>query len=768
MLETVTREKYVFGPYEADFHEHELRKFGTRIKIQSKPFAVLELLLKNHGQVVSRERLQEALWPDQNVFVDFDKSLRTAVNKLREVLCDTAEEHRYIETVPRHGYRFAANVQIVRDLRPLSVPLPSEPPIPVRVRDIKKFWIFGTAIALASVVIAYFLWPMSQAKPQAGQPIVLADFENFTGEQAFNGPFRQSLAFELKQAHLNLLSDARISEMLELMARPKDSPVIGNIANEVCIRSGSVATVEGSVASLGSQYVLVLKANNCSNGELLAQEQVTTDRKEKVLGALESAAVRLRQKLGESIQSSQRIDAPPELVTTTSLEALQAYDLGYRVLLINNNSHPALPFFQRAISLDPNFAMAYARLGRCYDSEDQYGLALDNFKKAFQLRDHASKREQFYIDSYYENVVTGDLEAAARRFELWVKTNPSDGAPHAALANIYRNMGQYDRALAEFKIAVDLDPNGVNYGNLASILVGLRSFDQARALATTAKSRGLDSPEIHLMLAWAAWAEGKPEERESLLSSVRKDPLVEQWAFEDDTSIAAYTGQFAKARLLIYSTEDGYHRIGRADAFPIHQVDLAIGEALAGEFQYAKTFAENALTQSENRDVRGRAAIALALSGSRNEALRLADELNKQYPNASTVQRNYLPAIRASIALHDQHPEDAIRDLEPALPYELGDLGYPLLPLYLRGEAYLAMNDRVRSIEASTKLASFCPYYGKIPCALGRLQFARATAMSGNNAKAIGAYQSFFSLWKDADQNTPILKAAQSEYAKLR
>jgi eukaryotic-like serine/threonine-protein kinase len=772
-----------FGDYVADFRRRELRRDGMRVRIQGKPLAVLAVLMESPGEIVAREELRKRLWPD-DVFVDFDKNLATAVNKLRSALCDTAARSRYIETVPRLGYRLIPPVEVVDPAPAIAAAEPATAPAPaavqtptavavpaVRPAKRRPLWApMAAAILLAGIAIQPSeVSTVRQTGMLSGRAIVVGDFANSTGDKVFDGALRQGLMAELEQSHtLNLLSDAQIGETLDHMERPRSTYLSAAVSREICTRSGGAAAIAGSISTFGKQYLLNVRAEGCRDGELLGQVQATAESKENVLGALGDAALRLRGQLGESLQSLKGSDRTPAAVTTASLEALQAYGIGERILLVENNSHPAIPFFKRAIGLDPNFAMAWARLGRCYDSEEEEGLAAESFTRAHELRSHASEREDLYIDAYYQYIVQGDLEAAARSFRTWAETFPSDYTPHASLGNIYNTLGKFEEALAEREAALRLDPGvGLNYGNLVSTLVGTHRFDQAREVAAEAKAHNLDSPEIHLVMAWVAWLEAKPGLHDELLKPVLSDPLVEQWALKDDALIAAYEGRFATARELEREALDGYHRIDRAQAGWVHVAEAGVREGLVGNMGRAREDAHEALDHDRSREVRGRAAVALALAGDTQEASRMADELAAQYPQATIVQRHYLPAIRGAMALGEDRPNDALQALEPAEAYELGIMGEVGLPLYLRGEAYLGLKDGQRAADAFTKLIRDCPYPGTFPCALARLELARAYAMQGDTGKARSAYNDFFALWKQADRDIPLLKPARLELSRL-
>jgi eukaryotic-like serine/threonine-protein kinase len=770
-----------FGDYVADFHRHELRRQGIRVRIQGKPLAVLAILVENAGEIVAREELCKHLWP-ADVIVDFDKNLATAVNKLRSALCDTAAKPRYIETVPRLGYRLIVPVEMsaapdnaaqaahAAAVSAQPLPAPSVAAADAVPGGRGKFWLLAiAAVLLAGIAIQPLeVSPGRRAGIIPGGPVVVSDIANSTSDKVFDGALRQGLIAELEQSHmLNLLSDGQIGQALDRMERPRNTYLSPEIAREVCARSGGAATIEGSISTFGSQYLLDVRAESCRDGQLLGQVQATAKSKEKVLGALGDAALRLRAQLGESLQAV-KSDAAPAAVTTASLEALQAYGIGERILLVENNSHPAIPFFKRAIALDPDFAMAYAELGRCYDSENEDGLAVESFRKADELRSHASEREANFIEAFYDYIGLGDLEAAARKFRILAETFPNDYTPHETLASIYNTLGEFEQSISERKAALRLAPGvGLNYGNLASNLVGLGRIDEARSIADQARTRNVDSPEIHLVMAWPAWQEGKPAQREELLKPVRSDPLVEQWALQDDARIAFYEGRFADARELERKALDGYLRIDRAQAGWLHLAQAGIREALVGNMEHAREDGHEALEHDASRDVRGSAAVALALAGDAPAATSIAEALSAQYPQATVVQRHYLPDIRGAIDLRDGRASEALLALEPAEAYELGIMGEPGLSLYLRGQAYLALNDGRRAADVFTKLIRECPFPGTFSCSLANLKLAQAYAILRETAPAQSAYDSFFALWKQADPNLPLLRSARVERIRL-
>jgi eukaryotic-like serine/threonine-protein kinase len=644
----------------------------------------------------------------------------------------------------------------------------------------KKLWkiLLPAAVILVAVAIGgglYFRSRQATTRLTEKDSIVLAEFTNTTGDPVFDGTLRQGLSSQLEQSpFLSLVSDQRVAQTLALMAQPKDVRLTRELAREVCQRTASAATIEGSIASLGSQYVLGLKAVNCRSGDVLANEQATASGKEQVLKAVGEAATKIRQRLGESLASVQKYDAPAENVTTPSLEALQSYSLGYQAMTVKNDAAAAVSLFQRAVSLDPNFAMAYARLGTSYSNLGQTARAAENTRKAYDLRERVSEREKFYIASHYEHYVTGNLETARRTYELWAQTYPRDYVPPGNVGAIYGQLGYYDKALAGAQEAMKLAPgSGVSYSNLVSSYLQVNRLDEARATAQEAQAHNLDNPQIHVslygidflqhdaagMAREAAGLMGKPGFEDSMLGS------------ESDT--AAYGGQFSKARELTRRASDSAQRADEKETAAGYEAEAAVREALVGNMSQAKQQAQAALALSTGRDVEAVSAIALSLAGDSAQAMRLAAVLAKGFPEDTIMRFDYLPMIHAADALQSGSAPKAIEALAPAAPYELGSpaqtLSFALYSVYLRGEAYAAAHQGSAAVAEFQKILDHPGVVLNEPIgALAHLGLARAYGLSSDTAKAKSAYQDFFALWKDADPDIPIVKEAKAEYAKLK
>jgi eukaryotic-like serine/threonine-protein kinase len=668
---------------------------------------------------------------------------------------------------------------------------------------------FGLLLAAGAggLALLYFgaHWHRDQVLTEK-DTIVLADFDNRTGDPVFDGTLRQGLSALLGQSpFLNLLSDQRFAQTVALMTEPKDARLTPELVHQVCMRTASAATIEGSIASLGNQYVLGLKAVSCRNGDLLAEEQVTANGKEQVLKALGEEATDLRRRLGESLASVKKYDAPPEDVTTPSLEALQAYSLGYRAMAIKSDSVGAISFFQRAIRLDPKFAMAYAMLGTNYGYLNETALAAENTRKAYEFRERVSERERFYISSHYETYITGDLEAARKICELWAQTYPRDDMAPINLGNIYMSLGEYGKAIAAFQEAMKLNPGGgITYDSLAiAYLYGNRP-KEAKSITQEAQKHHLDSPFLHYVLYLVDFLRGDAVgmEREAAAVAGRTGYEGEMLYFESDS--AAYAGQFAKARDLTRRASASAQLTNGKETAAGYEAEAALREVLVGNTSLARKQAQAALELSGGRDVEAISALTLALSGDSAKAMRLANNLSKRFPQDTIVQFEYLPMIHAGVILGSRNAskdaDKAVGTLSAATPYEManivGTLNFTFYPVYLRGEACLAAGRGAAAVSAFQEiLDSPSVALNETIGALARLGLGRAYALEagigggpvsavGNSAsadtgrtpepqpaalaKARAAYQDFFALWKDADPDIPILKQAKAEYTKLQ
>ena len=630
------------------------------------------------------------------------------------------------------------------------------------------------SVVVAAALIAGGLYYRShRAKPLTDKDtIVLADFDNRTNDPVFDGTLKTALNVSLNQSpFLNVLSDNKVGATLKRMARPPDTRLTPDVAREVCQRADSKAYLTGSIASLGSQYVLGLKVVNCQSGDVLAQEQVTAAGKEKVLDALGEAASKLRGELGESLPTVQKFDTPLAEATTTSLEALKAYTMG-KTIWYEKGSAPSIPFYKRAIELDPSFVAAYALLSERYSDLGQPSLALEYATKAYQLRDRVSEREKLVTSAIYFNA-TGEIEKQAQMYELWEASYPRDAAQISeSLGNIYLELGQLDKALAKYQEGTRLAPNLVSYTNLVGSYLTLNRLGEAKSALDEAFGQKLDAGSLRENLYLLAFLQGDAAVMEQQLAWGAGKPGDEDLLLSAQSDTEAYYGRMRQARDFSRRAVDSAVRADSKEAGASWQVNAALREAELGNAALAKQGVAAALALAPGRDVKTVAALTLARIGEAPRAKALAEELEKDYPTNTLLKLYWLPTINAAIEISEGNSSRAIVDLEPAAPYELGVGGTfigSLYPAYVRGQAYLlAHNGAAAAAEFQKLLDHRGIVQNFVTGSLAHLQIGRAYAMQGDTEKAKAAYKDFLTLWKDADPNIPILKEAKAEYAKLQ
>jgi len=631
------------------------------------------------------------------------------------------------------------------------------------------------AIAIALIAGALY-YRSHRPKPLTDKDtVVLGDFANATGDAVFDGTLRQGLAAQLEQSpFLSLVSDERIAQTLTLMNQPKQGRLTPELARDVCQRTASAATIEGSISNLGSQYVLGLKAVNCRTGDLLSEEQVTANGKEQVLGALGAASTKLRARLGESLASVQKYDAPPDSVTTPSLEALQAYTLGNRTTNVANDYAAAIPLFERAISLDPNFAMAYLRLGQAYQPLSELARCAENTRKAYELRGRTSESERLAISSFYEMVVNGNLEAARTSYQAWQQSYPRDDEPPTNLWTIFTFMGDYEKARASALQAWKINSgSGNNSVNLTYSYQWINQLDQAKALVQDARAHHVDSPWFPLVLYNVDFLQHDAAGMERQVGDATGKPGVEDQILFLESETAAYNGELSKSRELTRRAADAAERTNEKETAAEYLGHSAVREALVGNMDAAKQDAKAAMMRSNSRQGNAFSAIALALAGDSAQAARLSDDLRKKFPADTIVQSDYLPMIRAAAALRSGDASRAVEALATSEPYELGQTNtsftFALYPVYLRGEAYLTAKQGAAAQGEFQKILDHYGAVGNQPIgALAHLGLARSYTLQANIPKARATYSNFLSLWKNADPDIPLLKEAKAEFAKLK
>jgi serine/threonine protein kinase/Flp pilus assembly protein TadD len=634
------------------------------------------------------------------------------------------------------------------------------------------------SVALIAVAIAGALYIRSRhpAPLTDKDIIVLADFTNKTDDSVFDGALRQGLEVQLGQSpFLAFMSEQRIQQTLRLMGKPTDTRLTPDIAQELCQRISGAAVLHGSIVQIGNQYSLILNAVNCANGELLAGTKAEAADKNHVLNALNQSASSMRSRLGESLSTVQKFDTPIEQATTPSLEALQKYSLARKIQLGQGDNAGAVSLYQQAISLDPNFAMAYASLGACYYNLGETTLAAKNTTKSYELRDRVSEAERFGIESRYQHFVTRNLEKARQAYQLWAQTFPRNYIPPNNLGVIFDSLGQFSASVEEYRKAIQLEPSsGLTYANLVGSYLFLNRLEDAQATAATALAKKLDSPALRLNLYRLAFLRNDASGMSQQLSWSAAKPGVENAMLRLQADTEAYAGRLSKAREISLRAIESAKSAVENEAAAGYESDMAFREAVFGNANAAERHAMAALALSSGRDVQYGAALALAASGnSRAEAL--VQQLQKQLPEDTIVQFIYLPTIQAELAMKRHDAAKAIELLQAAAPYELGSPGNTaaftpaLYPIYVRGRAYLAAQ---RGSDAAAEFEKILKWQGVVQnqpiASLAHLGMGRAYSMQGDTARAKSAYQDFLMLWKDADSDIPILAQAKSEYAKLR
>jgi eukaryotic-like serine/threonine-protein kinase len=749
-----------FGTFEVDLRAGELCKQGKRIKLQEQPFQVLAALLQRPSEVVTREDLRRQIWPE-DTFVDFDNSLNTAINKLREALGDSAGNPRFIETLPRRGYRFLASVSSDHQRKSTVAAAKWKIAVPVAM-----------VALVAATAVSGLLWRMRQARRLSEKDtIVLADFTNTTGDPVFDDTLKQGLRVQLEQSpFLNILSDERVSEELRLMGRSDDDHLTKGMAREVCQRVGSKAILSGLISRLGTHYVVGLNAVSCETGDALASEQVEVNSRESVIRGLGQSATKIREKLGESLASIQKYDAPPEQATTPSLEAFKAYSLGLRIWS-SKGANASIPFFRRAVELDPNFAMAYGRLGTAYATGTaETGLSTLNIRKAYELREKVSDRERLYLESHYYHYATEELEKAAETYELWEQIYPRDPVPSDNLVSVYSSLGKLEKALEQAQLTIRLSPDRVeSYEDLCGAYVQLNYWDEAEAVLKQAQERKLESESLSWGLYFLSFHKGDVPGMNRVATATRDRPHMEAPVLAWQAFLEAYQGHAKRSRDLWRRSVESAKKDGAPERAATIQLIAGYIEGVLGLSSQAHADAEAAMRLAKNEGTESGAALTLAHLGDVPQAMRLAAELDKQYPQSDLIQRIFLPTIRAEIALHHEDADSAVKQLRATSPYDLGMGMSGPNTSYLRGQALLLQRNGRAAAAEFEKIVDHPGMTGLDPVSvMAHLGLARAYALQGEIPKARAAYQDFLMLWKDADPDISILKEAKAEYAKLQ
>jgi eukaryotic-like serine/threonine-protein kinase len=771
------RELYEFGPFRVDAEKEILLRAGEPIPLQPKTFQILLVLIRHSQEIVTKEDLMKAVWPD--TFVE-ETNLSRNIFMLRKALAENPPQQRYIVTVPGRGYRLAENVRLVPE-QEVSIIAANRSKVQV---EVTKTWPWARAaivVAIVALAVAIGVWRFFRRPPPIlgeKDTVVLADFANSTGDPVFDETLRQGLSIQLEQSpFLSLISEQRIRHTLPLMGKSADSPLTPELARGVCERTGSAAVLDGSIASLGSQYVLGLRARACSTGDVLADEQAQVARKEEVLKALGEVASKFRRRIGESLTTVQKYDTPLAEATTPSLAALKAYSEGWKILS-SNGPAAALPYFKRATEIDSQFTMAYSNLGNMYTNIGETKLAVESNRKAYQLRDRASDAEKFIITVHYHLDVTGNMERAQQTCETWAQTYPREMQPHGLLSGaIYPVLGRYESAVEEGKKAIELDPDfGLAYNVLALSYQAVDRMGEAENTLQRASNRKLEIPDLLVDRYEMAFLKADQAGMEQAAALGQGKSGTEDVISNQEAFALAYSGHLQQARRKSERAVDLAQQSAEPERAALFETGAALREAFFGNVSTARQSASAVLKLSKGRDVEYGAVFALALSGDSSRPQTFANDLERRFPEDTAVRFNYLPALRGLLALKHSEPAKAIELLQLAAPYELGSppstfYGFfgSTYPVYVRGLAYLAAHQGAEAAKEFQKILDHRGIVVSDPIgALAHLQLGRAYAMQSDKAKARTAYQDFLTLWRDADPGIPILKQAKAEYAKLQ
>jgi eukaryotic-like serine/threonine-protein kinase len=806
---------FQFGKFQIDALASVLRREDKVLALNRPAFDLLLYLVQNSGRVLSRDELLKNVGSD--TFVD-ENSLAQCVFVLRRALEEKPGENSYIVTLPGRGYQFVSPVTVVagaslsttpekanaardapnqllvqQDTIRTSVILEERERLgPAFLRRYLpgKYWaMIGTGAVLLAivtlVVIGYVVRLRSARRLTEKDTVVLADFANRTGDPVFDDTLKTGLSVALNQSpFLNVLSDRKVAATLRLMSDPAGTKLTPEVVREVCQRAGSKAYIAGSIASLGSQYVVAVEAVNCQSGDTLAQEQATAPVKEKVLDALSGAASKVRGELGESLATVKKYDIPLDQATTSSLEALKAYSLAQKAML-GNDPAAALRYSQHAIDLDPNFAMAYAQVGGTYYTLNETSRAKDYFAKAFELRDRVSEGEKLVIAASYYGYASGQLDKAAQTFEEVSRIYPRGTLAYIQLAVLDEQLGQYEKSAEAARTLLQRDPDDTfAYTNLANADVALQRFDEARQIVRQAQARKLDDyllrVDLYALAFLGADSNGMAEQQQWF----KGQALYENYGLALASDTEAYAGRVRKARELKEQAVESAIRADNKEGAAVYQANFALQQAAYGDAREAQQTATEALRLAPSSSgVEAESALVFAIAGETARAESLAQDLSKRFPLDTQMQSLWLPAIQTQLALSRRNPGPSPNSLQAASPIEFGSIPFVnniscLYPTYVRGEAFLSAG---QGTAAAAEFQKIINHNGIVwNCwtgALAHLGLARANTLElrilqGPDAdaareKALDAYKDFFTLWKDADPDIAVLKQARAEYVTL-
>jgi len=693
--------------------------------------------------------------------------------KLESVISKALEKDRKLR------YQSAADIRtdLQRLKRDSDSGLAAGASVKATTKSTRFRWEAVTGATILVIGLAVGGWLFFSRKAHAltdKDTVVLADFTNTTGDAVFDGALRQGLSVQLEQSpFLSIISDHQIQQTLQMMGQKPDVKLTPEIARELCQRTGSAAVLDGSITQIGTPYLLTLKAVNCVSGKSLVSTEAQAGDKNHVLDALGKSASEIRNKLGDPLSTVQKFDTPLEQATTASLEALKAYSAAQKTWREKGDA-AAIPFYRRAVELDPNFAMAYSGLAVSYTNLGQATLARENMTKAYELRERVSEREKYRIGAFYYVSVTGQTEKSNEVYELWKQSYPRDYIPPLDLGNAYTILGQWEKGLKEAKDANALEPDSaVGQANLAWMQLALNCIEEARTTVQQALGRKMDTLFLRLALYQVAFLRADRETMQQQMAWAAGRPGEEDWLLSSQSDTEAYFGRLTKRREISQRAVDSARHADAKETAALWQANAAMRQAEFTNPASARRSALDALALASGRDIRAVSALALARAGDTSQAQKLAESLSRDFPQHTVVQGYWLPSIRAAIDLNAKNANRALETLKGAAPYELGQsqpfqVGM-LYPAYLRGQSYLLARQGKEAAAEFQKIIDHRGIVLNFPLgALAHLGLARAYALQGDTAKARAAYQDFLTLWKDADPDIPILIAAKSEYARMK
>ena len=757
-----------FGAFEVDPRSGELYKHGIRLKLQDQPFQILALLLEHPGDVVTREELRQKLWP-ADTFVDFDTGLNSAIKKLRDVLADSAEEPRYVETLPRRGYRFIAHVE--------NCDLPAPVPIEKRLATVpqvgpkpqlsnKRRFIVAAGVAAFLIVAALATWRVFFARPAltGSDVILLASFVNKTGDPIFDDSLDKALEIKLTESpFLSLLPEAGVRETMRTMRHDPNTRVTQELGVEICRRQGLKAVVVPEIDAFGGRYLIILEAIDARNERPIARQQEEAETKDKVVAALGKAASGLRRQLGESLGSLEKYNAPLDLATTSSLEALQAYRAGltpYR----SGKTREAIGLFERAVELDPKFCSAYDMLGGAYHGIGDEQASRKNFARAFELKEsRLTQEENFLITATYYWTITGNLEKEYAVLVLYQQAYPRSVNAANLLGINYSERGRREEALQEFNWAIEHSPVPAvyYYANASQVLMGLGRFDDAKKLLDLWQRKGsLFSYQVDMRYR-IAFFENDTATMERLAREIPADDVG--W-LQLQMQFAFLRGDLSRFRSL---SETLVNLQTRANEMENAADELAAHgqlESFLGNYALARRLCRHAGEgNNDSATELWRCADAFGYAGDLSRAEALAAKLDRMLPEDTIQQKVFLPLIRSIVERRRGNASKAADLLDQAEPYD-----FSLDVNYQRAQAYLAAGDSAKAVAEFEKLLSERGAgWWQVYAPLAQLGLARAYAMRGDREKSRKAFEDFFVTWKDADPNIPMLREAEAEYKKL-